>query len=42
MFLEHLEKHLDEAIGRIGWEPLGVREMADGIKGTKEIRRAID
>jgi hypothetical protein len=42
MFLEHFEKHLGEAIGRIGRETFRIREMADGEKCTIEIGGAVD
>jgi hypothetical protein len=42
MVFEHFEKHLGEAIDRIGRKALGVGKMPDGIKSPKDIRGTID
>jgi hypothetical protein len=42
MLLDHFEKHLSEAEGRIGGKSLGIGEMTDRIESTVDIGRAID
>ncbi len=42
MLFEDLEKHLGEAIGRIGGQTFGIGKMTDGIKSPEDIRRAVD
>jgi len=42
MLLEDFKKHLGEAEDGIGGETFGIRKMADGIKGTKDVGGAID
>jgi hypothetical protein len=42
VLLEHFEKHPCKAKDGIGGKAFGIGEMTDGIKGAKNIRRAVD